>query len=283
MKIDTCKFFAFGLLLFISSTVYAQKTPVQILPSGHLIAKATIDGKEGSFIFDTGGGINLFFNSFAKDLKQKSSYNFLTAHRATGEKVEVPLFESGEISFAGKKFSKIPYATFDMKLNGIDGLISLQMFAETDFVIDFEKKEIVLMDLAKLKNSKSFDIQLTTHADKSTDISTYIILNGKYKIQVLLDSGAGNDSFWLSGKLIETLGLDKSKLQFVERKSEFDENLKTKFYAGQIESLANPFVTLSQPKVTFVDGLIYEGKTSINWLGKKIGISLKHKKMYILD
>lgn len=283
MKIDTCKFFAFGLLFFISSTVYAQKTPIQILPSGHLIAKATIDGKEGSFIFDTGGGINLFFNSFAKDLKQKSSYNFLTAHRATGEKVEVPLFESGEISFAGKKFSKIPYATFDMKLNGIDGLISLQMFAETDFVIDFEKNEIVLMDLAKLKNAKSFDIQLTTHADKSTDISTYITLNGKYKIQVLLDSGAGNDSFWLSGKLIETLGLDKSKLQFVERKSEFDENLKTKFYAGQIESLANPFVTLNQPKVTFVDGLIYEGKTSINWLGKKIGISLKHKKMYILD
>ena len=283
MKVDAYKFFAFGLLFFLSSAVYAQKTPIQILPSGHLIAKATVNGKEGSFIFDTGGGINLFFDSFAKDLKQKSSYNFLTAHRATGEKVEVPLFESEEISFAGKKFNKIPYATFDMKINGIDGLISLQMFAETDFVIDFEKKEIVLMDLAKLKNAKSFDIQLTTHADKSTDISTYVMLNGKYKIQVLLDSGAGNDSFWLSGKLIETLGLDKGKLQFVERKSEFDENLKTKFYAGEIESLANPFVTLSRPKVTFVDGLIYEGKTSINWLGKKIGISLKQKKMYILD
>ncbi|RZK66128.1 MAG: hypothetical protein EOO95_06650 [Pedobacter sp.] len=97
---------------------------MQILPSGHLIAKATIHGKEGSFIFDTGGGINLFFNSFAKDLQQKSSYNFLTAHRATGEKVEVPLFESEEISFAGKKFNKIPYATFDMKLTGIHPLKS---------------------------------------------------------------------------------------------------------------------------------------------------------------
>lgn len=40
---------------------------------------------------------------------------------------------------------------------------------------------------------------------------------------------------------------------------------------------------LNQPKVTFVDGLIYEGKTSINWLGRKIGISLKQQKIYILD
>ncbi|MGH2622910.1 MAG: aspartyl protease family protein, partial [Sphingobacterium sp.] len=200
----------FIVLTFVSLQVFAQKIPIQILPSGHIIVKAKIDGKEGNFIFDTGGGINLFFDNFAKDLKQQSTYNFLTAYRATGERIDAPLFENKEVDFAGKKFSKVPYSTFDMELEGIDGLISLQMFGETDFIIDFDQKEIILTDFSKESNAKSFDIQLVTHGDKATDISTYIILNNKYKIQVLLDSGAGNDSFWLSDKLISTLEIDTS-------------------------------------------------------------------------
>lgn len=271
------------LSILFTTQLFAQKTPIQILPSGHIITKAIIDGKEGNFIFDTGGGINLFFDSFAKELKQKATYNFLTAFRATGERIDASLFENDEIIFAGKKFTKIPYSTFDMKMNGIDGLISLQMFSETDLIIDYEKNEIVLTDFSNTDELKSFDIQLTTHADKSIDISTYIILNDKYKIQVLLDSGAGSNSFWLSDRLISTLNLDKSKLVISEKKSEFDENISTKFYRGSINSISNQFVTLKDPKVIFVEGLIYEGKTSINWFGNKIGISLKNKKMYILD
>jgi len=273
----------FIVLAFVSTQVFAQKIPIQILPSGHIIVKAKIDGKEGNFIFDTGGGINLFFDNFAKDLKQKSTYNFLTAYRATGERIDAPLFENNEVDFAGKKFSNVPYSTFDMDLEGIDGLISLQMFGETDFIIDFDQKEIILTDFSKGNNAKSFDIQLVTHGDKATDISTYIMLNNKYKIQVLLDSGAGKDSFWLSDKLISTLEIDTFKLETSEKKSEFDDKISTKFYKGSINSISNQYVTLENPKVSFVEGLIYEGKTSINWLGNKIGISLKNKKMYILD
>lgn len=271
------------LSLIISSQLYSQKIPIQVLPSGHIIAKAKIDGKEGNFIFDTGRGINLFFDSFANDFKQKSTYNFLTAYRATGERIDAPLYVNDEVIFAGKKFGKVPYSTFDMKLDGIDGLISLQMFDDTDFIIDFKKNEIELTDLSTKKNLKYFDIQLSTSADKSIDIFAYITLNDKFKIQVLLDSGAGKNSFWLSDKLISTLGIDKTKLEFSEKKSEFNEKVITKFYRGNINSISNQYVTLQDPKVVFVEGLIYEGKTSINWLGNKIGISLKNKKMYILD
>ena len=271
------------LSIIVSSQLYCQKTLIQILPSGHIITKAKIDGKEGNFIFDTGGGINLFFDSFAKDLNQKSTYNFITAYRATGEKIIAPIFENQEVNFAGKKFTHIPYSTFDMKMNGIDGLISLQMFSETDFILDFEKKEIELTDFSTAKNAKSFDIQLTTNTDKTIDISTYILLNNQYKIQVLLDSGAGSNSFWLSDKLISTLGIDQTKLEISERKSEFDEKIITKFYRGTVNTISNQFVTLKNPKVVFVEGLIYEGKTSINWFGNRIGISLKNKKMYILE
>lgn len=264
-----------------SATAFAQKSPVNILPSGHLIVQAEVEGKKGNFIFDTGGGVNLFLNNFSKDLSQKESYNFLTSFRATGEEITVPMFKSKEITFNGKKFKDIWYATHNMEIKGIDGLISLPMLYDTEFIIDYTTKEIVFPK-EKLSGKKVVDIQLSTNADQSLDITTYIQVND-IKINVLLDSGAGNDSFWLSERLMSTLGIKKEGLQLMEKKSEFNPAITNKFYKGSVNSVSNSFAKVDHPNVFFVEGLIYEGKTSINWLGKKLGFNLKEKKIYILD
>ncbi|AZB07803.1 hypothetical protein EG344_02550 [Chryseobacterium sp. G0162] len=264
-----------------SVTAFAQKSPLNILPSGHLVVQAEVEGKKGNFIFDTGGGVNLFLNNFSKDLNQKESYNFLTAFRATGEQLTVPMFKSKEIIFNGKKFKDTWYATHNMEIKGIDGLISLPMLYDTEFIIDYTTKEIVFPK-EKLTGKKVVDIQLSTNADQSLDITTYINVNN-IKINVLLDSGAGNDSFWLSERLINTLGINKEGLQLIEKKSEFNPSIINKFYKGSVHSVSNSFTKVEKPNVLFVEGLIYEGKTSINWLGKKLGFNLKEKKIYILD
>ncbi|AZA93463.1 Predicted aspartyl protease [Chryseobacterium nakagawai] len=264
-----------------SVTAFAQKSPLNILPSGHLVVQAEVEGKKGNFIFDTGGGVNLFLNNFSKDLNQKESYNFLTAFRATGEQLTVPMFKSKEIIFNGKKFKDTWYATHNMEIKGIDGLISLPMLYDTEFIIDYTTKEIVFPK-EKLTGKKVVDIQLSTNADQSLDITTYINVNN-IKINVLLDSGAGNDSFWLSERLINTLGINKEGLQLIEKKSEFNPSIINKFYKGNVHSVSNSFAKVEKPNVLFVEGLIYEGKTSINWLGKKLGFNLKEKKIYILD
>ncbi|MGE8525071.1 MULTISPECIES: hypothetical protein [Chryseobacterium] len=265
-----------------SSVVLAQKTPLNILPSGHLLVQAEVEGKKGNFIFDTGGGINLFLGNFSKNLAPKESYNFLTAFRATGEKMTVPLFKSKEVIVNGKKFKDTWYATHDMEIKGIDGLLSLPMFYDTEFIIDYTNKELIFPK-EKLSGNKVLDIQLSTNADQSLDISTYVLLNNTYRINVLLDSGAGNDSFWLSDRLMGTLGIKKESLQLIEKKSEFDPAIINKFYKGSVDAVSNSFVKVDKPNVLFVEGLIYEGKTSINWLGKKLGFNLKEKKIYILD
>lgn len=269
-------------LFLYSACIFAQKTPLMIIPSGHLIVEAEVEGKKGNFIFDTGGGINLFLGNFTKNLEPKESYNYLTAFRATGEKIIVPIFKSKEILFNGKKFKDTWYATHDMEIKGIDGLISLPMLYDTEFIIDFTKKELVF-PTEKLSSKKVMDIQLSTNADQSLDITTYVLLNNKYKINVLLDSGAGNDSFWLGESLMKTLGIKKEDLQLAEKKSEFNPDVVNKFYKGNIASVSTSFATVDKPNVFFVEGLIYEGKTSINWLGKKLGFNLKEKKIYILD
>ncbi|MBL3545986.1 hypothetical protein [Chryseobacterium sp. KMC2] len=265
-----------------SAVVLAQKTPLNILPSGHLLVQAEVEGKKGNFIFDTGGGINLFLGNFSKNLAPKESYNFLTAFRATGEKMTVPLFKSKEVIVNGKKFKDTWYATHDMEIKGIDGLLSLPMFYDTEFIIDYTNKELIFPK-EKLSGNKVLDIQLSTNADQSLDISTYVLLNNTYRINVLLDSGAGNDSFWLSDRLMGTLGIKKESLQLIEKKSEFDPAIINKFYKGSVDAVSNSFVKVDKPNVLFVEGLIYEGKTSINWLGKKLGFNLKEKKIYILD
>ncbi|MDC8100739.1 hypothetical protein [Chryseobacterium rhizosphaerae] len=265
-----------------SAVVLAQKTPLNILPSGHLLVQAEVEGKKGNFIFDTGGGINLFLGNFSKNLAPKESYNFLTAFRATGEKMTVPLFKSKEVIVNGKKFKDTWYATHDMEIKGIDGLLSLPMFYDTEFIIDYTNKELIFPK-EKLSGNKVLDIQLSTNADQSLDISTYVLLNNTYRINVLLDSGAGNDSFWLSDRLMGTLGIKKENLQLIEKKSEFDPAIINKFYKGSVDAVSNSFVKVDKPNVLFVEGLVYEGKTSINWLGKKLGFNLKEKKIYILD
>ncbi|BAP30949.1 uncharacterized protein CHSO_1912 [Chryseobacterium sp. StRB126] len=264
-----------------SATAFAQKSPINILPSGHLIVQAEVEGKKGNFILDTGGGVNLFLGNFSKDLSQKDSYNFLTAFRATGEQMTVPMFKSKEIVFNGKKFKDTWYATHNMEIKGIDGLISLPMLYDTEFIIDYTTKEIVFPK-EKLNGKKVVDIQLSTNADQSLDITTYINVNN-IKINVLLDSGAGNDSFWLSERLMNTLNIKKEGLQLIEKKSEFNPAITNKFYKGSVNTVSNSFAKVENPNVFFVEGLIYEGKTSINWLGKKLGFNLKEKKIYILD
>lgn len=80
-----------------------------------------------------------------------------------------------------------------------------------------------------------------------------------------------------------TLGIKKEGLQPIEKKSEFNPAITSKFYKASVTSVSNAFAKAEKPNVFFVEGLIYEGKTSINWLGKKLGFNLKEKKVYILD
>jgi hypothetical protein len=140
----------------------------------------------------------------------------------------------------------------------------------------------VLKDIDTEKNKEYIDIQISTFADHALDIFTYVVLDGKYRIKVLLDSGAGSDSFWVSSRFRDMLGVDSPANEESEKKSEFGKGQSNRVYTAQIQSISSTFSTVRQPTVKFVDGLIYEGKTSINWLGSKIGISLRNKKIYLL-
>ena len=274
----------FVLLMFTSTQFFSQTIPFVLLPSGHLIIKAKVEGVEGNFIFDTGAGINIFFNDFVSRFENKPlSSNFMTGFRATGERLDISLFKSKEILFANETFRNIPFSTIDMKIPGVDGLISLKMFESSNITVDYEKQEISINTASPESYSKAIDIFVSTQADNTLDISTSMTLDNKHEIKVLLDSGAGSRSFWLSDKLIKILGVNTSTLEVTMNQSEINSEVKNKISKGKLGVIGNEFVKIYKPNVTFVENLIYEGKTGIDWIGRKFIISIKNRKIYLLD
>ncbi|WP_353183686.1 retropepsin-like aspartic protease [Parapedobacter lycopersici] len=276
------------MLLLTGRTVSAQSLqpiPFTLLESGHIIMRATFDGVTGNFIFDTGGGHNLLFDRFAEQLgKSHKTHHFFTAHRATGEALTVPVYEIDSLRIGNLVLTSQVYSTFDMDIEGIDGILSLQPFEHTPVTIDFENRTLSFDPLTEAQKQAFIDIQVADYAGKALDIFTNVRVNDTLTIQVLLDSGAGNGSFWFSTRLMDALKLNKNTFEETERQSEFDAGRIDRFYRGPLQALATEGgqVRLQNFSALFVDGLIYEGKTGIDWLGKQITISIPDRRIYLL-
>ncbi|MGQ7854086.1 aspartyl protease family protein [Pedobacter sp. WC2501] len=269
-----------SILLFLSLKINAQM-PFTTNTSGHIIIKAKINNVEGNFILDTGAGLNAIFTKFSQKLKNEKTGNFFVGHRATGEELNLDLYNATGFEMNNKKFKDQQYAIVDLDFGDIDGIISLQPFINTPLTIDYLNKKIVF-DKAT-KNEKNIDIQIADYAGRALDIFTYIKLNNTLKIQTLLDSGAGKKSFWFSSKLMEPLALNKADFKAVPVKSDFKK--ENNYYIGKLSELntVNNLRKMEGLDVAFVDGLIYEGKTSIDWLGNVLTIDIAKKKIFIAE
>ena len=81
-----------------------------------------------------------------------------------------------------------------------------------------------------------------------------------------------------------TFSTDTSKVAVRYQPSEFNPAVKTRLYSTNVESIAirdNPAANVTNQKATFVEGLIYDGIVSLNWIGKKITIDVKNSQLII--
>lgn len=270
------------LLIFL---LFSLKTnaqiPFEVNNNGHIIIKAKINDVEGKFILDTGAGLNAVFTKFSNKIKNEKTNNFFVGHRATGEELNLDLYNAKSMEINNKQFNDQQYTIVDLEFGDIDGMISLQPFRNTPITIDYTNKKILFNK--STKGDKSIDIQIADYAGKAIDIFTYVKLNDTLKIQALLDSGAGKNSFWFSSKLIEPLKLNKADFKAVPVKSDFKK--ENNYYIGKISKLntLNKLHKVENLDIAFIDGLIYEGKTSIDWLGKVLTIDIAKKKIFIAD
>jgi hypothetical protein len=257
--------------------------PFEINDYGHIILSIEFENKIGCFIFDTGAGTNLIFNKFfCENFKHKKSRNFYVGHRTTGEEVFVPLYTAKKVKINKSLFSNIIYGVSDIDiLEGIDGLLSLLMFQNKIVVIDFENRNLIIC--ANIVSSlTSLKIYTHKYTNRILDIFLPLTINQKLTIQVLIDSGAGFDKFWISERFFKTLKVTNSNYQ--TKKSEFKVNYINKIYEVDINSIEtiDKSINLINHSVKFVENMIHEGKCGIYWLGKILAFDIKNEKIHII-
>jgi len=279
------------LTMLITSNSYAQSSiPFELTPQGHIMVKAKLNGIEGNFIFDTGAGLTLITKTFANKMgglhKQDGSY---TAFRATGEKLTAELYDAQTLAI-GSFVEHYPVLTiFDVNLGPIDGLISLMSFRNQPFTIDYTHKKINFETnksmVALQKQGRHVPLQLEDSRDKALSIFAYFRVNNKLTLQFSIDSGAGSNSYRMNSKYISALNIDTANAKKIEIPSEFDPKLKTIIYQASVKTItakASPAIQCQDVKASFINGLIYDGIVSLNWIGKQVTFDLKKREMIVL-
>jgi hypothetical protein len=283
-------FFLLIGLLCINAIAYAQSSiPFTITAQGHIVVKASINGVEGNFIFDTGSGLTAITKKFASKINGLTKEDGdLTLFRATGEKMAVDLYKANALSLGSIVEQNPQLTVVDFNLGEIDGLVSLMSFRNQPFTIDYNKKQIVFETgetLAAIKKQGSIvPLQMDISRDKTLDVFIYVVVNNKLTLQFSIDSGAGGNIFRINGKYVSALGVDTATAVKIYHPSEFDPKIKTVIYTANVQSLAIkgfPTINVQNFKTQFIDGLIYDGIVCLNWIGKQVTFDLPHSEMVV--
>ncbi|MGY0427275.1 MAG: retropepsin-like aspartic protease [Polaribacter sp.] len=288
------KLFTTLCILFTTLSFSQKETAKKIqipftqTPNGHILIPAKINGVQGNFIFDTGAGTNLLTKKFAdKIINLKKTDHFYTGHRATGEELQVDLWNSKSLEIGNFKVNKEIFSVYDINFP-LDGLISLTPFKDTPITIDFENKILSIeseKSLSQLIADENFEmpIQISNDREIKITISTTIQLENKLTLNVGLDSGAGFNVFRFSSRFMEKLKIDKAKVESKFKPSIFKPEKGNEYYRTTLSIMtdANNNVSVKNFKATFIDGLIHEGIMGINWIGKKITIDIPKKRLIV--
>jgi hypothetical protein len=108
--------------------------PTSPYVAGLTVVHAKVNGQEGTFLFDTGGGISVLTPQFAEKVGCKP-WGQITGFRLDGGRLDVPHCDDVDFEMGGGKFRAPAAGVFDlMKLIGanapvVDGALGLDIFA----------------------------------------------------------------------------------------------------------------------------------------------------------
>jgi len=283
------------LMILLSTITYSQEKitnqiniPFTLSENGYIIIPVTINGIEGKYVFDTGAGINLLFKKSAEKIKDLEKTNhFYTGHRGTGEGLEIDLWKTKSLEISNFKVNDETFGVLDIDFP-LDGLISLTMFKNKQITIDFGNNILSIeseKSLEKLIANKDFEIplQISNDRDINIGISMKILLDNQLSLNVVLDSGAGFNVYRFNSRYMKNLGIDSTQVKKIYKPSYFKPGAGNNFFITQVSKFSDAAknVSTNEFRAIFIEGLIYEGIMSVNWIGKKITIDIPNKRIIV--
>ena len=126
---------------------------LNFLKTKHYLLNATINGKSGRFILDTGASSSCICTSLEKNFNIISKETIEKASSATSEISNTKISKNNTIQI-GKWEDKINLITFDMnnihtalsekKINPIDGIIGADILKKSKALIDYKSNKLYL-------------------------------------------------------------------------------------------------------------------------------------------
>ena len=265
-----------------------ELVPLEVLPSGHLVVKAKINGIEGRFILDTGAGIPLVTQQFAQRVSGLAQQDGrFTGFRATGERLTLPLYTARTLTIGSLVVPELTLGMYAGDMGGFDGLISLTAFRQQPFTLDYANHTLVLETAASLKQrrqaGRAVELRLHEVYGQSIDMAAYCRVNEKLTLLLVLDSGTPAGQYRLNASFAPALGIDTTGLKHSTIRSEFSAGQRNFLYRASLDKLTpvgQPTIALSKVPVGLMTGLIYDGILPLKWLGDELTIDLPHKMLY---
>ena len=272
----------FIFLISLSGVSRAQTYPINISEDGFIFVEVTLnDSVKSNFVLDTGAGIIVISNKTLQKLDGSlTRLSVGTGFRSQGDRVDLPTYLLPSISIGEYKKSAVKIGVFGLLDDyGMDGLVSLKMFEDQPFTIDFKNKLLILntpAELSALESSgKSVPIKFNTMTDMVLDMFIPVCLNDSITIDAEFDTGSGFRTFFVNPFFIDKLGLDAGTMTVT--------GTGKNGAIPKVEICGTGTTQLNMP-AQFETGLIYEGLIGSGiFKDKKVTIDIPDSQMIIND
>jgi hypothetical protein len=222
-----------SVLICLNLGICAGKTPVAVSPrpvavidlSSHpggtymMTVQGKVNGQEGRFIFDTGGGISYVSPSFAHAVGCQP-WGQITGFTLTAQRLDMPRCDGLSFYLEGQRFAAPISGVFDImqfmppNVPRIDGSIGLDIFAGKAVTLSLAGKKLFVESPASLARrirvGKEVPIRIVREAEGVALAIVVGVTTPRGLAWMELDSGNGG-AFVIGKHLAALLNLDPNK------------------------------------------------------------------------
>lgn len=202
-------------LLLIATSLGATPATLKLEPYRKTVGlHATVGGKEGFFVFDTGSGVSLLTPQFAERIGCKP-WGRLTGFTMMGNRLDAPRCEDVNVTLGNQRFTAPAMGVFDVMslfppdAEPVDGLIALNVFAGKVITIDFPARTLTI-DAKAGKSATEVPARLVREVQGASLAVSVAVPTKQGKVWMELDSGNGG-TILVSKPYAELFALDAAK------------------------------------------------------------------------
>jgi hypothetical protein len=239
---------------------YARENEFMQIPFEYLAHLVTIPvtaaGTEARFVFDSGIGLTLLTESLAREIGCETDGSTFSGRRMSGQEVSVPLATLDSLELGDYRRGGVTVGVLDLGVDGVDGFLSLDFFAETPVTVDYGSQQIHV-------DEPPSGIPVEVRVDRdgpSTAVHMPLELPDGRTISVEVDMGS--NELILDERFAAQLGvdLDDAAVQKVDGRDETGHEYTRYFTSldGLVRVPTAPELAQRDPDVQF-QKIIYDG------------------------